>query len=207
MPFKTVTLAFMASLAAHTLLVSLYPPAWENGEPDDHFVEVSYVHVDKETPPALPPIKYPPAVKDQVRARAPKPEAIQVSRQEGTAPVVSKSVNSFKVSNSEELLADPQKGKIFLDYFGLIKQRVRRAVEKRYPGERLGRGDVSLIFVLKSDGAVVNVFTVEKGSSADELMTDFAVRCVKDCSPFPHFPKALGMDRISFNLSILFDET
>ena len=122
-------------------------------------------------------------------------------------PDHSAKVSSFTVKNDEEFLADPQKGKIFLNYFGQVKQRVRRAVEKGYTRERPGRGDVTLMFVLKADGAVVKVFPVDESSSADEPMKDFAVRCVRECAPFPPFPKGLGMERISFNLSILFDET
>jgi outer membrane biosynthesis protein TonB len=214
MPLKTTALAFSVSLAAHLLFVASFDPfLWENKEPNDRLVEVSYVHYAPKTPPAYQQINYAPIARNQDKIKKPKLDAIQVSRvpedhrEASPTSVLSPRPDSFKVRNSEEFLADPGKGKVFLNYFGLIKQRVRRAVEKKYPGERLGRGDVSLLFVLKSDGAVVNVSAVEKDSSADELMKDFAVRCVKECSPFPRFPKELGMDRISFNLSILFDES
>ncbi len=212
MPFKSTALAFAASLAAHALLVTFYLPVLENRESDSHSVDISYVHYAKETPQAVPTIKYPPVAKNYSRVQMSKPETIRSSRvkensREGSAAAALPAAHSFRVRNSEEFLTNPQKGKVFLNYFGLIKQRVRRAVEKKYSSERLGRGDVSLLFVLKADGTVVNIIAVKKDSSADEVMTDFAIRCVKDCSPFPHFPKELGMERISFNLSILFDET
>ena len=210
MPFKTTASAFTVSLAAHALLAASFGlPLWENKESGDQTVEISYVRRVTQAPPAYQQIKYAPipgSLKKIEPQIVPRPRASEAS-QTASAPVVSPQASSVKVRNSEEFLTNPQKGKVFLNYFGLIKQRVRRAVEKKYSGEPLKRGDVSLVFVLKSDGAVVNVFVVEKDSSADEAMRDFAVRCVKDCSPFPHFPKELGMERISFNLSILFDET
>ena len=215
MPFKTTFLLLTASLALHALVVSFYAPGWQQKDPTDPFVDISYVHYAKEVPhDVIPQIKYPPVVKNQSRTQNPNPEMIPrpravENRQEESAPaapVALPPAGSFKVRKSEEFLTDPHKGKVFLNYFGLIKQRVRRAVEKKYSSERMGRGSVSLMFILKSTGAVVNVFVVEKDSSVDEVMKDFAVRCVQDCSPFPHFPKELGMDRVSFNLSILFDE-
>ena len=218
MPFKTTALAFMASLAAHAILAtSFYLPLWEGKDSADQLVEISYVHyTPKPSAPKPPQIKYSPMAKParQVKGMSapareiPRAPEVRVSVPMGRSTAAnSTKVSAFAVKNSEEILTDPQKGKIFLNYFGLVKQRVRRSVEKKYSGEPVGRGDVSLMFVLKSDGAVVNVFVVEKDSSADELMKDFAIRCVKDCSPFPHFPKELGMERISFNLSILFDES
>jgi len=206
MPFKTTAFAFMASLAAHTVLIASFGlPVWENQGAESRFVDLSYVRYTPEPAPPKPlQIKYPPMIKP---ANKSKEISAQVS---DTAVPVSASiakVGAFTVQSSEVFLTDPQKGKIFLDYFGLVKQRIRRAVEKKSLAERPGHGDVSLVFVLKADGTAVKVIAVDKDSSADELMKNFAVHCVKDCSPFPRFPKALGMDRISFNLSILFNES
>ncbi len=188
MTFRTTTLAFVASLAVHTMLVTYYFPAREGREDESRTVQVSYVNYSEQNiPQAVPSIKYPPVAKKKVKAK--------------------KIAESIQVRNAGEFLSDPQKGKAFLNYFGLIKQRVHRMVEKKYQSERLGHGDVSLVFILKADGTVVNIYPIEKDSSADEWVKDFAVRCVRDCSPFPHFPKELGMERISFNLSILFNET
>ena len=217
MLFKTTAFSLTASLALHVLVVaSFYVPVWQKSETPSQSVEIAYVRYPQEIPPAPSQIKYPPVVKNVRPSKesrvSPKdmPRSLGAQSEASTeksAPDHSAKVSSFAVKNGEEFLEDPQKGKIFLNYFGQVKQRVRRAVEKGYTRERPGRGDVTLMFVLKADGAVVKVFPVDENSSADEPMKDFAVRCVKECSPFPHFPKGLGMERISFNISILFDET
>ena len=222
MPFKTLILPLTASLAIHTLVVASFGvSAVSREEPGNRFFDISYVRYTPEnntkivSPP--PQIQYPPMAKKADRAKEKmnqpvKEEAHFLNTKEDDsikthAPAASATVSSLDVKNSEEFLSDPQKGKVFLNYFGLVKQRVRRAIETGYSKQDLGRGDVLLSFVLKSDGAVVKVFSIDKDSSANEFMKDFAVRCVRECSPFPRFPKELGMDRISFNLSILFDET
>ena len=217
MPFKMTVLSLAASLALHALAVtSFYVPVWQNHDTPSQSVEISYVRYPKEIPPAPPQIKYLPVVKnvrlsEEIRV-FPKEMPHSLGAQleasvEKFALDHSVKASSLAVNNGEEFLTDPQKGKIFLNYFGQVKQRTRRAVEKGYARERPGRGEVTLMFVLKADGAVVKVFPVDENSSADEPMKDFAVRCVRECSPFPHFPKGLGMERISFNLSILFGES
>lgn len=216
MPFKTTAFSLMASLALHALVVtSFYVPIWQKNETPAQSLEIAYVRYPKAMSSAPPQIKYPPVVKNVRKPKESRVTPKDIPRSPGApleasaekfTPDHSAKVSSFAVKNGEEFLADPQKGKIFLNYFGQVKQRVRRAVEKGYTRERLGRGDVTLMFVLKADGAVVKVFPVDVNSSADEPMKDFAVRCVRECAPFPPFPKGLSMERISFNLSILFDE-
>lgn len=217
MPFKAIFLPLTASLALHALAISSFCiPLLQKDGPSSRSVEISYVQYSKETTSAPPQIHYPPVTKITHRKsetaipdkKATVTRVGEVRATEGKpAESGSAIVSSFKVRNSEEFLADPQKGKIFLDYFGQVKQRVRRAVEQGYSRRRSGRGDVTLMFVLKADGAVVKIFPVNENSSADDSLKDFAVRCVREGAPFPRFPKELGMDRISFNLSILFDET
>ncbi len=216
MPFKTTALAFIASLAAHALVVaSLDPSFWENKDISDRLVDISYVRY-KEDVPNYQQLKYPPVVRNPSKVKKPQIEAQVLEQHREISPLKTQPLPAAPVlapislprtGSSEELVSDPHKGKVFLNYFGLIKQRVRRVVERKYPGEQMEHGDVSLMFVLKSDGTLVNVSAVEKDSSADEVMKDFAIRCVKECAPFPHFPKELDMERISFNLSILFDES
>ncbi|OIO38653.1 MAG: hypothetical protein AUJ72_02155 [Candidatus Omnitrophica bacterium CG1_02_46_14] len=212
MSFKTTALAFAASLAVHTMLVTCYFPAWEGREDESRTVEISYLHYSKEAPQTIPSIKYPPVIKKEAKIQKIHGEKYVVPQASESRPVEMKPERmvvseSIQVKNAGEFLSDPQKGKAFLNYFGLVKQRVHRMVEQKYKTERMSHGDVSLVFILKADGTVVNVYPIEKNSSADEWVKDFAVRCVRDCSPFPRFPKELGMQRISFNLSILFNET
>lgn len=216
MPFKSIILPLSASLVLHTLLaVSFYQPGAQKEDAGKKFVDISYVRYvpEKNAPPQ---IQYPPVIKN---AQPSKEKAVLIKAParslnnnaaapiERVIPAAAAKEGGFIIKSSDELLADPQKGKIFLNYFGLVRQRVRHEAEKGFLRGSLGHGDVMLYFVLKSDGAVVNVSVINERSSAEPFIKDFAVRCVRACSPFPRFPKELGMQRISFNLSILFDET
>lgn len=220
MPFKTAVLSLTGSLALHTLAaVSFSVPDWQQETSSSQPMEISYVRYAPEKHAPQPKlilqapaqIKYPPVVKTETKTKESVIALKAVSRlpnntveKAGDKSLVT--IGDLAVKSEGTMPTDPKKGKILSNYFGLVKQRIRQTVEKSYSRENLGRGNIMVTFVLKSDGTLVKVFPAQRSSGADELMKYFAVRCIRQCSPFPRFPKELGMDRITFNLSIQFDE-
>ncbi len=107
---------------------------------------------------------------------------------------------------SAEILTDPVKGKIFVGYFGNVKHAIQDLLVKKYAKRAIGHGSVYLFFVLNDSGALEKISVVDKESTADEYLRELAVQCLKDAAPFGNFPQSLGTDRISFNVTIYFEE-
>ncbi len=113
---------------------------------------------------------------------------------------------SIQTRHSEELLADPQKGKIFSDYFVMVKEKIRQTIRRRAADQEMERGVVALLFILNSDGRLENVSVLESQSHADEASKTFALECLKKTAPFSSFPAKLGVGSISFSVIVAFDE-
>lgn len=107
---------------------------------------------------------------------------------------------------SAEILTDPVRGKIFVGYFGNVKHAIQDLLVKKYAKRAIGHGSVYLFFVLNDSGALEKISVVDKESTADEYLRELAVQCVRDAAPFGNFPQSLGTDRISFNVTIYFEE-
>ncbi|MGH7198519.1 MAG: hypothetical protein ACREH5_07260 [Candidatus Omnitrophota bacterium] len=110
------------------------------------------------------------------------------------------------VPESSELLTDPQMGKVFHGYFVRLKERIHQVI-RRHSDEHPGGGTVSLVFILRSDGALDSISVAEKESSAGSQMKAFAMDCVKASVPFDPFPKELDPQKIAFRVTIHFHES
>lgn len=128
-------------------------------------------------------------------------------------PTPAKSVKSAAkaeaplIRSSAELLADPQKGKVFSSYFSKLKEKIQQTIRKRYSRASVGEGSVSLVFVLRADGSLENILVRQGESSAAALAKAFAVECVRGSAPFKPFPKELDLLKISFSLTMSFDQS
>ncbi len=125
------------------------------------------------------------------------------------APELKTSAAAIKTEakTSEELLADPEKGKVFSAYFGRVKQTLQGHLEKNYLPYSEGRGTVTLIFILSPDGKVENVSVVGLESDADDAVKKLAIECVRSAAPFGRFPGEMGLDKIAFRVTIYFEES
>ena len=110
-----------------------------------------------------------------------------------------------KPKTSAEIMADPQKGKVFVGYFSDVKKKIQGTLIERYAHRYSGRGSVTLAFVLNSHGRIEKVIVASKDEQADEMLQDLAVQCLRDSAPFGDFPQDLGSQRIAFNVTIFFD--
>ena len=106
---------------------------------------------------------------------------------------------------SAELLSDPQKGGLFLAYFGKVKKKIQTMVYQKAGRNLYGRGTVCVGFVLNAAGQLEKAAVLQKGTEADETMKDLALQCIRDSAPFGGFPKDLGTGSIVFNITIFFD--
>ncbi len=110
------------------------------------------------------------------------------------------------VRGSAELLADPQVGRVFSNYFSRIKNKIVKTAKSGYSAGGLERGKTTLVFILRSDGSLDGVNVTDDRSDASAAAKKFAVDCVKKASPFPSFPEELKLNKISFSISVLFEE-
>ncbi len=199
-PSKGLLIALAASLLVHAAVVAPFSARWPKANrAENEAVMISYVIYPKTTAFVQPKPASKPAVSAPIKGIAvatPKVRQIQYARPERPKPAV---------RNSEELLVDPQNGKIFLGYFEKIKRRIHETVQKKYSHENPGEGTVSLIFILRADGGLEHVAVVPRESNATPAVENFAVECIKESIPFAPFPKELGLQKISFSVTVLFD--
>ena len=106
---------------------------------------------------------------------------------------------------SAELIADPSKGKVFLDYFGQVKAKIQSTVHRAAGHQAFGQGSVCLAFVLNARGTLERLSVVDNGTTADAATRDLAKDCLQRSAPFKPFPKNLGPNRVVFNITIFFD--
>ncbi len=133
------------------------------------------------------------------------PQKLEVSKSMVQRPsLVTKKHPLTGVRNSTDFLMDPKNGKIFINYFTTIKEKITRTIQKRYAIEGGGKGSVELIFVLNPDGHLENAWVSKEQTDADETAKIFALDCLKTAAPFGPFPKELGIEKISFNVSVFF---
>lgn len=93
--------------------------------------------------------------------------------------------------------------KDYINYFQLLREKIRQALRSNYMDYQ-NQGDVSLAFVLNSDGSLSTVEVDNKSSSPDTTLKSIAIESVKEAAPFPSFPKALSYSKLSFNLEVSF---
>lgn len=93
------------------------------------------------------------------------------------------------------------KNKSYLAYYELINARLRNALI--YPAA-FSEGEISLSFVVGSDGRLISVEILPEDSSNNAILSETAVRIVKNASPFPPFPDGLLRMRLKFSVVICF---
>ena len=116
-----------------------------------------------------------------------------------------KSAERSRPRTSAEMLADPQKGKIFVSYFSEVKRKIQETLHARYARKYSGQGNVTLLFVLNAEGRLEKVVVADQESVWDPTLRDLAMQCLREAAPFGAFPQDLGKGRIAFNLTVYFE--
>ena len=91
----------------------------------------------------------------------------------------------------------------YISYYQIVREKIKRAAYQNYTCRETG--EITISFVISSDGILKDLRLLEERSSASEYLREIALRSVKDASPFPNFPKELDYPRLSFNLAITFE--
>ena len=92
---------------------------------------------------------------------------------------------------------------VYVNYYQLIRETIRQSLKNYYKTVD-AKGDVVLIFILASNGALTAIDVDESKSAQDPALIQIATKSVKEASPFPPFPKELSAPRMSFDLTISF---
>lgn len=183
-------------------------------------IQISYVPA--EAPPPKP-IEYPkprpaskkkkveipaelPAVKSQPKLPAEaKAAARQLSsKTPAPAPAASPAPEAAPKTASD-FMGDPEKGKVFLGYFGQLKEKIQLNLRRRYNGGG-EMGVVTLFFVLNPDGTLVRSSVAAQRSDAGPDLQRVALDSLKRSAPFGAFPKELGKGAVAFSLKVFFDD-
>lgn len=216
---KTAAIFFSVSLALHGFFAASIDYPRFLGESDGpHFVQIEYIQSRPSSPAVISQEKPPARAVVQAPLEPAKPKIVELPasavspkelprRSSASKPLMKEARRPVAIRRSEDLLADPKKGKLFAAYFAKIKEKIQNTVQRKYSYESLGGGSVTLLFVLDSGGSLEAVSTLEKQSTGNNEIREFAMRCVRDSAPFGTFPKELHLSRISFNLTVLFEET
>ena len=128
-------------------------------------------------------------------------EQDEASREKISRPAAKKS----RTRSSAEILADPKKGKVFIPYFSEVKTKIQKTLFDRYAHNGLGKGSVTLTFILNPRGFLDKVVVASRQGNVDEKLEQVAMQCLRDAAPFDRFPPELGIQRIAFNVTIFFE--
>lgn len=209
--FAHLTSALVFSLFAHFALV--YSPAstlWlaKHDQASDEPIWITTLEEIKVTPPPRPRFSDK-TEKPVAAAPAPLPEKTKQLALKAAPPAQKPSpFSSLDAVAGDPLMSVSEREAFFHSYFAEVRSRIHKEV---WMSEGLDQsavhGFVSLLFTLRSDGSVERVWVQEDRSEATPNAKAYAVWCVENASPFDPFPKGTGLDRISFQISLLFEAT
>ncbi len=94
-----------------------------------------------------------------------------------------------------------KKNPAYMEYYKLIRERIRRNAYRYYDIDE--SGIVYLCFVILNSGDLAQL-TLSKKTEASFKLINIALRSVKDSAPFPPFPKELNYPQLQFSVSIHF---
>lgn len=204
--------AFFSVLTHAAIGLSFYPVTAEHDAPVDRSVTISYLSLPPEAPERVQPAAafMPPVSKAVPKALVQNKPASAVRQTPRTEPL--KFTSAYQptqrsmIRDSAEILRDPKDGKVFTSYFGTVKEKIYQVIRRKYPQQNVTKGSVTLIFILDRSGQLENVWVADKQTAADAAARDFAVRCLKGAAPFPPFPRELNIPKITFNVTVVFED-
>ena len=115
------------------------------------------------------------------------PEIIAVKKK-----ITLPSINDEKIDNP-----------VYLDYYQMIRERIKRAAYQNYTS--LINGEVYLSFIILNNGHIKSTRIDEEKSTAYAYLKEIAQKSIFDASPFPSFPKDLDYPELTFNVIISFE--
>ncbi|MBD3425997.1 MAG: hypothetical protein GF409_02050 [Candidatus Omnitrophica bacterium] len=111
-------------------------------------------------------------------------ESIQSSLQEETAPQEHQN----------------EKEKAYLDYFNVLREKIRSCIHSYAPGDE--KGTVEVVFTVSSNGALQKIDQIHTVLPRDTERG--VIKAIRRSQPFPAFPEQLGENPLTFALTIKF---
>jgi len=153
------------------------------------------------------PVKIKEAVKD-IELKIPETPKVELKPKVETAPAPSAPTAKVEAKKSvsqevAEKQAQIKTTKDYINYYQLIREKIRERVKRRYRSYD-DEGEISLNFVLNSNGTLISSYVGETLPASHRKLADIAITSLKEASPFPPFPKALSMPEISFTVTVVF---
>jgi hypothetical protein len=93
--------------------------------------------------------------------------------------------------------------KDYAGYYQLIREKIRGRLNENYRDFRR-EGSVRMTFTLDCYGGLRDLGIDNTSSVSDIELRDIAVRSLREAAPFPAFPKALSLPRMTFNVVVSF---
>ena len=90
------------------------------------------------------------------------------------------------------------KEQIIFDYYRAITNKINQFASLNSPGGK--KGEVSLNFSVSYDGNLIEESKVL--SASDSSLIPFAIKAIKDSSPFPVFPESLKKTKEIFYITL-----
>jgi hypothetical protein len=129
----------------------------------------------------------------------------EVAAQEMKTGVVSQAYSNLSIDMQYyEIKYDPNSSE-YVTYYQVIREKLMRKLKGLYR-YHYRKGDVYLLFNLKSDGKLTRFDIDNTKSTKDKTLINIVASSLKQSSPFPQFPKELGLPDLSFNIVISFKE-
>ena len=91
----------------------------------------------------------------------------------------------------------------YLEYYEIIREKIRRAAYQNYTF--LIDGEAYLSFIILCNGQLKDVRINEDRSTEYTNLKNSAIKSIHDASPFPKFPEGLDYPELSFNVIISFE--
>jgi hypothetical protein len=93
----------------------------------------------------------------------------------------------------------------YASYSRAVREKIKQSFSSAYKRFYKG-GDVSLLFIVNSDGTLAQYDVDPQESTGDRKLIAIAVTSLKKSSPFPPFPERLAESQLPFSIMISFRE-
>jgi len=121
-------------------------------------------------------------------------------------PIESRSEAAAKRKTDERIAkkeAQIKSTKDYAGYYQFMREKIRQRLKANYRNYRK-EGDVHLVFTLDSNGGLSAFGIDDVRSTGDGALREIAAISLREAAPFPAFPKALALPRMSFDVVISF---
>jgi TonB family protein len=197
MPFRA---ALAISVSLHLVILSPWSVLrFEKNNDKQNQVEVTYILEEiqrEEIEAAIEnlPQKYDLEKKELRKSPKGAREAARDARLSEPAEKEDRYVKEEEIKELEEYIA----------YYELIRQKIKKYVNRHYKKRRAEGGRVDVIFALNKRGRMTNLEIAGIKGRDRAYLGGIAQKSVKSASPFPPFPAALKKDTLTFTISIIF---